>query len=210
LSACRVWGVETRRRKAHAGGAGRTWQCSPNRARTCPTVQLVNCWQLRQHQQQSGGAGVKQRQCSHLASTWHPPGIPSNTAPSCCRHSMHTNSTPRSPLHSQGPRPTAATPTATHLCGVRDVHKAKAPAQVAARLCDHCRVHHLGVWRKQLPQHVAVVGLGQATHVQLALIRQLLLLGGTWGGGSDNGDDRAGGGRNVCGQQRAVCQIRGV
>jgi hypothetical protein len=47
-----------------------------------------------------------------------------------------------------------------HLDRVRDVNKAEALAHVAAWLCDDLRVHHLRVWLKQLPQHVAVVRLG--------------------------------------------------
>lgn len=77
--------------------------------------------------------------------------------------------------HTPVSQPPPPPPWPPHLCGVRDVHKAVAPAHVAARLCDDCRVHHLGMWRKQLTQHVAVVGLGQVAHIQLALIRQLLL-----------------------------------
>lgn len=65
--------------------------------------------------------------------------------------------------------------TGPHLDRVWDVHKAEALAHVAARLCDDLRVDHLRVWLKQLPQHVAVVSLGQVADVQLAVLRQLLL-----------------------------------
>jgi hypothetical protein len=60
-----------------------------------------------------------------------------------------------------------------HLVRVRDVHKAEALAHVAAWLCDDLRMHHLCMWLKQLPQHVAVVRLGQVTDVQLAGFWQL-------------------------------------
>jgi len=78
------------------------------------------------------------------------------------------------------------------------VHKAVAPAHVAARLCDDSSVHHLSMWRKQLPQHVAVVSLGQVAHIQLAVIRQLLLaVGGCEEGGEREGEQAYSGRQGV-------------
>jgi hypothetical protein len=79
----------------------------------------------------------------------------------------------------------------SHLRDVRDVHKAKAAADVGDGLGDDGRVAHGRVRLKQLPQHRAVVRGRQVAHIQLALVRQLLLPGrcvcvceGGSGGGS--------------------------